>query len=91
MTSTNLENLVKINQLKPEPPDQAQIDGMIRSAKNRLADLRIEGLSDDGRFLSAYGAAHALWLARKSHRFPTAAPAKRTVTRRTPAGPLNVV
>ena len=63
MTSTNLENLVKINQLKPEPPDQAQIDGMIRSAKNRLADLRIEGLSDDGRFLSAYGAAHALSLA----------------------------
>ena len=36
---------------------------MIRSAKNRLADLQIAGMSDDGRFLSAYGAAHALSLA----------------------------
>jgi hypothetical protein len=39
MSSTNLDNLVKAKQLKSEPPDQNQVDGMIRSARNRLADL----------------------------------------------------
>jgi len=63
MSSANLDNLVKARQLKEEAPDQNQIDGMMRSARNRLADLQIAGMSDDGRFLSAYGAAHSLSLA----------------------------
>ena len=63
MSMDQLDNLVTINKLKREPADQAQVDGMIRSARNRLADLEIEGLSEEGRFLSAYGAAHSLALA----------------------------
>ena len=63
MSIEPLENLVKIKQLKKEAPDQGQIDGMIRSAKVRLNDLKVEGLSEAGKFLSAYGAAHSLALA----------------------------
>ncbi|MCW8962214.1 MAG: hypothetical protein OQL16_00365 [Gammaproteobacteria bacterium] len=60
MTLEHLENLVRINQLKSEQPDQQEFNGLVRSARNRLSDARLEGLSVDGKFLSAYGAAHAL-------------------------------
>lgn len=63
MTSQHLDNLVKIGKLRSEPPDQGQFDGMVRSAKIRLADLDVAGLSEEGRFASAYTAAHALALA----------------------------
>lgn len=63
MTLKKLENLVKIGQLKVEPPDQAEFEGMVRSAKRRLQDSGFENLSDDSRFSLAYGAAHALALA----------------------------
>lgn len=63
MTLEQLENLVKIKKLKAEPPDQDEFDGMVSSAKRRLQDAAIEGLSDEGRFSLAYGAAHALALA----------------------------
>jgi hypothetical protein len=33
---------------------------MLRFARVRLNDLKAEGLSEEGRFLSAYGAAHSL-------------------------------
>ena len=58
-----LDNLVKINQLKIEPPDQNEFDGMLTSARRRLNDAKIEGLSEDSVFSLAYGAAHALSLA----------------------------
>ena len=58
-----LDNLVKIGQLKHEPPDQAEFDGMVASAKARLKDAKLEGLSEDSQFSLAYGAAHALALA----------------------------
>ncbi|PHS24951.1 MAG: hypothetical protein COA83_06685 [Methylophaga sp.] len=63
MTLQQLDNLVKIQKLKIEPPDQNEFDGMVRSAKRRLQDAQIEGLSEEGRFSLAYGAAHALALA----------------------------
>lgn len=63
MTLEKLDNLVNINQLKIEPPDQNEFDGMLKSAKGRLQDAQLEGLSEDGRFSLAYGAAHALALA----------------------------
>lgn len=63
MTLENLDNLVKISKLKKEPPDQKEFDGMLNSARRRLHDTQIEALSEDGRFLSAYGAAHTLALA----------------------------
>ena len=63
MTLEKLDNLVKIRQLKTEPPDQVEFDGMVASAKRRLQDAGIEALSDESRFSLAYGAAHALSLA----------------------------
>lgn len=63
MTLENLDNLVKIGQLKIEPPAQKEFEGMLSSARRRLQDSKIPALSEDGRFLSAYGAAHTLALA----------------------------
>ena len=63
MTLAELDNLVKINKLKVEPPDQKEFDGLVASAKRGLQDAMVEGLSDEGRFSLAYGAAHALSLA----------------------------
>ena len=50
MTLAELDNLVKINKLKVEPPDQKEFDGLVASAKRRLQDAMVEGLSDEGRF-----------------------------------------
>jgi len=63
MTLVNLDNLVKTDQLHPEAPDQAEFDGLVRSAKRRLQDSQVEGLSEEGQFSFAYGAAHALAMA----------------------------
>ncbi|NQY27294.1 MAG: hypothetical protein HRT92_08970 [Piscirickettsiaceae bacterium] len=63
MTLKQLDNLVKIQKLKRESPDQNEFNGMVSSAKSRLQDAKIEGLSEEGRFSLAYGAAHALSLA----------------------------
>jgi len=63
MTLGELDNLVTIKQLKVEPPDQAEFDGMVNSAKSCLQDARLKGLSEGGRFSLAYSAAHALALA----------------------------
>ncbi len=51
-----LDNLVRAGTLKSESADQSQIDGMIKSAKTRLADIEVAELSDEGKFSSAYGA-----------------------------------
>lgn len=63
MTLGNLKNLAKINQLKVEPPDQREFDGMVRSATVRLIDAKNSSLSRDSRFDLAYNAAHSLALA----------------------------
>lgn len=63
MTLEKLDNLVKIKQLKVEPPDQKEFDGMVSSAKRRLIDAQNQSLSEDSQFSLAYGAAHALALA----------------------------
>lgn len=63
MTLEKLDNLVKINKLKLEPPDQKEFDGMVASAKRCLQDVQVAGLSEEGRFSLAYGAAHAIALA----------------------------
>ncbi len=51
MTLENLDKLVTIKQFKTEPPDQNEFTGMLNSARSRLQDARIEGLSEDGQFL----------------------------------------
>ena len=63
MSLEKLDNLVKTGNLKAEPPEQNEFNGMLVSAKRRLQDARVEGLSEEGRFMSAYGAAHSLSLA----------------------------
>ncbi len=63
MTLEQLDNLVRIGKLKRESPDQDQIDGLIARARERLADLDVQGLSKAGRFSAAYTAAHLLALA----------------------------
>lgn len=58
-----LDNLVKINQLKVEPVDANEFAGMIRAGETKLKDALIDGLSEDSQFSLAYGAAHAFSLA----------------------------
>ena len=62
MTLAHLDNLVRIKQLKAEPPDQNEFEGVLNSAKCRFQDVRIEVLSEDSRFSLTYGAAHSLAL-----------------------------
>jgi hypothetical protein len=49
--------------LVAEPPDDAEIAGLLRSGKARLADARNQMLALESRFDLAYNAAHALCLA----------------------------
>lgn len=63
MTSPDLERLVGIGKLKREPGAQAEIDGLVLSARNRLTDAANSALAPESRFDLAYNAAHALSLA----------------------------
>ncbi|WP_300521538.1 hypothetical protein [Alcanivorax sp.] len=63
MTLAALDNLVKTGGLKQEPPDQQEFDGMLYAGRRRLQDAQVPGLSEEGQFSLAYGAAHALSLA----------------------------
>ena len=63
MTSP-LENLTGSNKaLASEPPNDAEIAGLLRSGRARLADAGNDTLSLESRFDLAYNAAHALCLA----------------------------
>jgi len=63
MTSSELENLAKVGQLKREPASAGEIEGLRRSGEARLADAAKKSLSLESRFDLAYNAAHALALA----------------------------
>lgn len=63
MTSSPLDNLVRIGKLKAEPPAQSEFDGLVRSGLVRLRDAENATLSLESRFDLAYNAAHALSLA----------------------------
>lgn len=58
-----LDNLVRIGQLKTEPTEQAEFDGLWRSGRVRLKDAGNLTNSIESRFDLAYNAAHALSLA----------------------------
>jgi hypothetical protein len=60
MSKPELDNLVRINKLKLEPPRKAEFGGMVRSARTRLVDAQNEDLDSDSRLDLAYGAAHRL-------------------------------
>jgi hypothetical protein len=47
MAKPELDNLVKINQLKAEPPLRKEYDGMLKSAQRGLADAQNESIETD--------------------------------------------
>ena len=47
MSSTNLDNLVKIGSLKQEPFDQSEFDGLINLGRARIKDANLNGLSHE--------------------------------------------
>lgn len=55
-----LDNLVRIGQLKLEPPADEEIASYLRKASIYLRDAALEGMSSAGRFMLAYDAAHSL-------------------------------
>lgn len=63
MSKQELDNLVKIGQLKAERGSRAEFDGLVVSGRKRLTDSRNESLSSESRFDLAYNAAHAFALA----------------------------
>lgn len=63
MAHRELDNLVRIERLKAEPPSQHEIQGLIRSGRARLKDAENIELTLESRFDLAYSAAHALSLA----------------------------
>lgn len=63
MSLQNLNNLVKTGQLKTEPMNQAEFDGLLRSGQTRLIDAINTTLAPESRFDLAYNAAHSLALA----------------------------
>lgn len=63
MSLLALDNLLRIGQLKAEPRNEAEVRRMLQMARTRLADAQLINLSREGRFTSAYNAAHAAALA----------------------------
>jgi hypothetical protein len=63
MPLPELDNLVRVRQLKPEPANQTEFDGLLRSARVRLIDAKNDALSPESRFDLAYNATHASSLA----------------------------
>lgn len=59
MTHPQLDNLVRIGKLKPEPATPAEIAGLLRSGRRRLTDAERQELSLESRFDLGYNAAHA--------------------------------
>lgn len=54
-----LDNLVRIGQLKAEPRNVQEAQRMLVMGQRRLQDAKLEKMSLEGRFTSAYNAAHA--------------------------------
>lgn len=63
MSLPALDNLVRIGQLKAEPRNDMEAKRLLAMARIRLADARLAKASREGRFTSAYNAAHAAALA----------------------------
>ena len=63
MTLPALDNLVRIGQLKAEPRNEAEVRRLLAMARTRLDDAQVASVSQEGRFISAYNAAHAAALA----------------------------
>jgi hypothetical protein len=68
MSHPQLDNLVRMGQLKVEPPSEAECKGLLRSGLRRLEDAERKELSLESRFDLAYNAAHAMALAALRYR-----------------------
>lgn len=68
MSLPNLDNLVKTGQLKLEPFEQKEYEGLINSAKARLNDANNQTLAPESRFDLAYNAVHGFALAALRYR-----------------------
>lgn len=62
-SKASLQRLAEAGRLKLEPAADEEIAGLLGVAATSLADARRSGLSVQGKFQLAYGAAHALALA----------------------------
>ena len=63
MTHQQLDNLVRIGQLRTEPATEGEVEGLLRSGQRRLEDAGRKELSLESRFDLGYNSAHALALA----------------------------
>src|ERR1700740_1323752 len=63
MTIPELENLVRVGQIKSEPCAQSELDGLLAAGRTSMVDARNEELAPQSRFSLAYNAAHAFALA----------------------------
>jgi hypothetical protein len=50
----NLENLLKIGQLKRHTTDRVEIDRLLAAARRNIADARVDSISTENRFDAAY-------------------------------------
>ena len=58
-----LDNLVKIRELKQQPPSQQEYDVLLKAGSERLEDAKNMSLSYASRFDLAYNASHSFALA----------------------------
>lgn len=79
MSLPALDNLVRIGQLKAEPRNAVEVRRMLTMARTSLTDAQLSALSSQGRFTSAYNAAHAAALAAPRWRVLDAAHQKRNM------------
>ena len=63
MSLPALDNLIRVGQLKAEPRNDAETGRLLAMAHSRITDAQIASVSQEGRFISAYNAAHAAALA----------------------------
>jgi hypothetical protein len=63
MPHPKLDSLVQAGVLTAEPPERAELEGLIHSGSVRLTDAQNPSLSIESRFDLAYNAGHALSLA----------------------------
>lgn len=63
MSLPELDNLVRAGRLKAEPGNESEARRMLGMARTRLADAHLSAASLEGRFTSAYNAAHSAALA----------------------------
>jgi hypothetical protein len=63
MPLEELNNLVKIGKIKPEPVSLSEVERLLNMSRVRLSDSSFLQMSQEGRFTSVYNALHSAALA----------------------------